>query len=130
MQDHKLPIRKIKIFEIIIIALMLTISLTPRIFIANSPKINPNFFADLKNIQKNFYALIQTNNSHTDALSAIPTVVPPPNLLFKTVARGIQAAEDPATGDRYMKIVDGTQVKVRTFKLKDGRVIKIITPVD
>lgn len=120
---------KIKILLAITISFLTVSLLSKEVFVADSPQINPLFLAKIKNAPSGFLALFrpQPSDKTDEVLGQIPQVTPPPGLLMKTVAKGVQAAEDPVTNKKYMTFEKGTKVEVRTYTYTENGEQKKIT---
>lgn len=132
---NKLKIQsRIKIIAAILVALAVTTTVSPRLFVADSPQINTQFIADIRNIPSDFVAFLM-NKPTEDTASALADLKQqqvenvPEGLTFAPIAKGVEAAEDPATGKTYTKIEAGTELEVFTVTLDDGREVKVYVPV-
>ena len=100
------------------------------VFLADSPQINRRFFADLvrlpQNIATSFNPAFRKENDLFKSKASLP-----PNLLLNSVAKGVKAAEDPATGKKYWIIEKGVKYEVREISYTDNegkqRIFKIIS---
>lgn len=96
----------------IVLALMFTFFgvklLTPSLFLADSPKINPMFIG---NTQR-FIAGLGKNKIDQNTVAKVEQPTPPPNVVFKYVSKGVSAAEDQSTGQKYIKVEAGTKYKI------------------
>ena len=100
----------------------------PNLFIANTPRVNPVFVAKIMNTPKeiaampgkflanlsNFRLFNNQNNIQVDpkVIAEIKFKTPPANVVFEYVSKGVSAAEDPATGEKYIKVAAGTKYKI------------------
>jgi hypothetical protein len=66
----------------------------------------------------------------TDPLAEIPQVTAPAGLNYSPLAPGVSAANDTQANKTYIIVEAGTTLQVQEFTLSDGRVIKVITPVE
>lgn len=126
---------KIKIFFSLFVALLLVKTLSPQIFIANTPQINPNFVVKLRQIPTSIIARIKNigqpapvaeNNNKKNNL--VDSQIK--DLNFIPVAKGIKAAEVPNSNIKYWQIEAGTKLKVITYQLSNGKQIKIYIPAE
>lgn len=109
--------------------------LTPRIFVADTPTLNPDFIATL---QKSPFAVvaylgnIQEDASLKDHLETakIPRVSPPNGLTYVPFAKGVEASEGSDDRKRYIKIEKGTKLEMHTITLSDGKIVKVYIPVE
>jgi len=118
----------------IAIAFGITTTISPRLFIADSPEINPQFVAELGNIPSDTIAFIRNIGASPEDRAvaelerkSIPGT--PVDAEFYSVAPGIQAAESAQEGESYIKVEAGTKLEVRTITLDDGRRVKVYIPV-
>ena len=102
--------------------------MAPNLFIANTPRVNPVFVAKIMNTPKeiaampgkflanlsNFRLFNNQNNIQVDpkVIAEIKFKTPPANVVFEYVSKGVSAAEDPATGEKYIKVAAGTKYKI------------------
>lgn len=127
--------KRIKTFVALGIALLLTATISPRLFIADSPQINTQFIAELRNAPADFVAFVMRRPTGAEATalaeleqSQVQNV--PQGLTFAPVAQGVSAAEDPSTGERFVKVEAGTKLEVRQITLEDGRTVTVYVPVE
>jgi len=102
--------------------------ITPNLFIANTPNVNPLFVAKIINTPREIASMpgkflsnlrnINLFNNQSN-IKIDPEVIvkanqvnPPASALFKYVSKGVSAAEDTQTGQKYMKVDAGTKYKV------------------
>lgn len=116
----------------IIVSLGIVVGVTPRIFLADSPKINPNFLADLGNLPNDIVAMLQGQpSSRDDQMTAeIPRVVHPAGLNYEPLAKGVYASEADQSGKRYIKIEEGTKLEKKVIVLDDGRTVSVYVPLE
>lgn len=118
----------------IAISLGVTTTVSPRLFIADSPQVNTQFIADLQNIPSDTLAFIR-NIGASPAEREIAELerksIPgtPVDAEFQSIAPGVQAAESAQEGESYIKVDAGTKLEVRTVTLDDGRRVKVYIPV-
>ena len=129
-------IPRIKIGITIIVSFMLVQTLSPVVFLANTPQINPQLAQNLQLVPARTMAFLRNPLDSTQAqreveLEQVAKSVTPPSqeLNYKPITTGVQAAEDPSTGKKYVKIVAGTELEVKYLTLSDGRVVKVYTKV-
>ena len=133
-QNNKTGLR-IKTMLSILVSFGLVKVLSPVVFIANTPQVNPNLAADLLSLPARSIAFLQNPTEPTDSSSNLPKVEigqsakPKEGLEYKPLMNGVYAAEDPATGKKYAKIVAGTKLQKEEVKLSDGRVVTVYVPV-
>lgn len=127
---------KQRIFILIAIAFSfgLTATVSPRLFIADSPQINPYFIAELSNIPADTIAFIRniglsSQDREIAELERRSVSESPADATFYQVAPGVQAAESPQDGETYIKVEAGTQLEVRSVTLDDGRRVKVYIPI-
>ncbi|QQS43394.1 hypothetical protein IPM65_04520 [Candidatus Roizmanbacteria bacterium] len=132
---NKLKLKhRIFMFIAIAIALGLTTTISPRFFIADSPEVNTQFIAELRDIPADTIAFIQ-NIGASPAEREIAELerksIPgtPVDAEFQAIAPGVHAAESLQEGASYIKVDAGTKLEVRTVTLDDGRRVKVYIPV-
>lgn len=122
---------RIKILLIFLISFLAVKTMVPQIFLADSPQINPEFIARLQNapaeigqmpgkmlasIGKGLSNLnpfkVKPQVPTAGQLAAVKTTTPQSNVLFKLISKGIWAAEDSQTGQKYIKIEAGTKYRI------------------
>lgn len=113
-------------------ALMLTVGIAPRIFIADTPQIDPQALANIGRMPSDFIAFVTGNSIGTadPVIADIEQIDAPEGTTFSPIAKGVYAAEDPATGQSYVKFEAGTELQVYEVQLDDGRMVSIYVPVE
>jgi hypothetical protein len=130
---------------------MLVRNYSSKVFLANTPEVNPQFIATLKNSPKTIAQLpgrIFNRGGSRDDLAqlppeeALPTqapfnnpgIAPPADVVFPPPKNGISVAQNPSDGKTYVKIAKGTKVEVSTqiITLPDGtkKTVQVILPMD
>lgn len=105
-----------------------------KVFLANSPSLNPVFIASLKSLPANTIAFIQHplakphERKVYGALNEL-AVQPKEGMNFLPYAKGVEAAEDPVTGKKVLKLKKGTKVRILEEPQPDGTVKKRIQVV-
>jgi hypothetical protein len=133
-----LNIKKIKLFFALVISFFAITLLSPQVFLANTPRINPMFVYTIQQLPSNTLAFLnnsfrsptqETSVQKQNAIlfSQMPPISPPPNLLYKTVSKGIQVATDPITKKSYAKF--DMSVPFKTVEIEiNGEKLKFIVP--
>ena len=121
---------RIKIVLVLLFTFFSVKLITPNLFIANSPRINPlfitgiinapkeiallpgKFLSSLSNIRFNLFNNETNIKVDPEIIAKVKQVIPPPNAVFKYVSKGVSAAEDPQTGEKYIRIEAGTKYKI------------------
>jgi hypothetical protein len=114
---------RIKILLVVLVSFFMVKTAAPQVFLADSPRVNPEFIARIKNaptelaqLPGNLIAGIGNLNpfskKENDMFANVKSVTPPPNVAFKQIAKGVSAAEDPKTGQKYIKIEAGTKYRI------------------
>ena len=123
---------RIKMVVAILLSFGVVKLLSPVVFIADSPQINPNWAADLFSLPSRSIAFIQDPTNPDNNLKRVDighSAQPPEALEYKPVMKGVYAAEDPVTGKKYAKIEAGTKLRAEEVKLSDGRIVLVYVPV-
>jgi len=110
-------------------------SMTPRLFIANTPTLNPDFVATLQKSPIAVFAYlgnIQEDASLRDHLETakIPRAIPPEGTNYVPFAKGVQASEGGENERRFVKIEKGTKLEIHTITLSGGNTVKVYVPVE
>ena len=110
-------------------------SLTPRVFVANTPTLNPDFMSTLQKSPIAVFAYlgnIQEDATLKDHLETakIPQATPPKGTNYTSIAKGVYASEGGENEKRYIKIEKGTKLEIHTLVLSDGRTVKVYVPVE
>ena len=133
---------RIKIVLVLLFTFFTVKTVAPNLFIANSPEINPVFIADIINkpreiaampgkflsslsnfklfnfespstpefpVKQNEVAKIQVDPK---VIAEVKQKTPPANAVFKYVSKGVSAAEDKVTGEKYIKVEAGTKYRI------------------
>lgn len=116
----------------IAISLGVVVGITPRVFLADSPKINPNFLADLGALPGDFVALLRGQPSSKDEqmTAEIPRVTHPVGLNYEPLTKGVYASEPDQSGKRYIRIEEGTKLEKKVVMLDDGRTVSVYVPLE
>ncbi|MDP4011746.1 MAG: hypothetical protein Q8P72_05995 [Candidatus Roizmanbacteria bacterium] len=127
--------RRIGIVISIFTAFMLVSTVSPRLFIANSPQINRQFIAELRYIPSDLIAMVrnplQKAPSQDEMLTnQIPNITHPQGIQLQQIAKGVYASEPDESGKRFIKIDKGTNLEIREVTLEDGRTVKVYIPVE
>ena len=136
---------RIKIVLVLLFTYVSIKLVSPNIFLANSPKINHLFIVKIINTPKNIAAMpgkflsslsafrlfnisspIDTPSVNTasqngqNRIAKMKFVSPPPELIFNAISKNVSAAEDPETGNKYIKVEAGTKYKIVGYITIDG----------
>lgn len=119
---------KIKIVLVLFFTFFTVKTVAPNLFIADSPMINQVFITEILNKPKEIalmpekflsslanFRLFNDKKNITDDSRAIADVeytTPPPDAIFEYVSKGVSAAEDTNTGEKYIKVEAGTKYRV------------------
>lgn len=111
----------------------------PNLFIADSPEINPlfiaqvldtpnqiaampgNFMASLSNFRLNIFNNQENIQVDPNTIAQAVNKKPPADAVFKFVSKGVEAAEDPTTGDKYIRVAAGTKYKIVGYITINGK---------
>jgi len=102
----------LKLCFCLLVAFGLVTLVSPQVFLANTPRINPLFIASIKNLPTNIAGtpdrivayignIITNKNNQTNPSS---TVIIPASVALKEVTSGVYAGEDAATKKTYIRI--------------------------
>lgn len=131
--------KKTKLYILIFVSILFSFSimrsLSPRLFVANTPTLNPEFVATLQKSPVAVFAYlgnIQEDATLKDHLETakIPRSIPPEGLEYEPIARGVYASEITENDKKYIKIEKGTKLEVHTVVLSDGNTVKVYVPVE
>lgn len=116
----------------LVMSLGIVVGISPRIFLADSPKINPNFIANLGNLPGDIVAMFRGQPSSKDEqlTAEIPRVVHPAGLNYEPMAKGVYASEPDQSGKRYIRIEEGTKLEKKVVTLDDGRTVSVYVPLE
>lgn len=139
------------IFGALIFSYIIVKMMTPQVFIQNSPTLDPQFIANVKDLP----ALLKKNGNNViliagniikgikigttpgetisqNALLGLSQDQIPSGLKFNPFVKGVAAAEDAATGKKYIKMSAGTQYRMsgRTMKVMVGGVEKEVPIIE
>ncbi len=56
-----------------------------------------------------------------DIFANVRSVTPPPNVIFKTLSKGVQAGEDPQTSQAFIKVEAGTKYRIVGTVIINGK---------
>jgi hypothetical protein len=141
--------KKIKLVLIILFSISFISLVGPHIFLAGTPKIDPDFIVKLKDAPNYLASIpVQMINSfkinilHSDnvaltkyeiksVLDKAKTSVPTTGLSFKEITTNVEAADDPVEANiKYIKLESGAKVGIKTQTIIDAngnkKVIKIL----
>ena len=92
------------------------------VFMAETPKLNPVFIAQLQNIPQTMGQLPENilaginglfnKKPFTGSFANVKMITPPPNAVFKAISKGVSAAEDPTTGQTLIQVQAGTKYRI------------------
>lgn len=116
---------KLKIILTLFIAFLLTDILSKNIFLADTPKINKAFLANLKNSPGNFVAFL--TNSRTNQNADFKKFENSPISALKPVAKGIYAGENSNGRIVYIRVAKDIEFEEREINY-EGRKIKVRFP--
>lgn len=127
-------ITRIKIFVGILVSYGLVVFISPQIFLANSPRLQPEFIARFRATPQAIYALARYPFNTQERNNIIESAQVSSNeeksdLPFQPIAPGVYAAEDAESNEKYIKIEKGTKVEIREVILTDGRKVKVYVPI-
>ncbi len=129
-------IRRVKIVLTLITSFVVVSTVTPRVFVANSPEIKGSFLVWLKLTPQRVYAYLRypaDREARTETIENAAldnaNIQEKEELNYTPISEGVYAAEDPETNNRYIKIEKGTTVEVHHVRLSDGREVKVYVPV-
>jgi len=114
---------RIKIGFIILVSFLLVKSLANTVFVAETPRINQEFIAKLKdspqiiarlpgNLIAGINGLFISKHGSLAHNDDIWMVTPAPNAIFRTISKGVSAAEDPITGQHILSVQAGVKYRV------------------
>ncbi|MFA9288385.1 MAG: hypothetical protein ACEQSA_00700 [Weeksellaceae bacterium] len=124
---------RIKAVLAIVLSFVAVSSVTPTLFLANTPQVNPGFIAIVQDIPaypQRLAAILRNPMSPEkqdgDVLyGQIPKADPTDDTEFFPIAKGVEASEDRS----YVKIEEGTKIEVQTVTLEDGRTVRVLIPL-
>jgi hypothetical protein len=138
--------QKIKIGGALVVALIAANILSNKVFWLGSPRVSPQFIADVKNApfyirtmpartlasMRGFFAQFnKANREQIENFENVPYADPPASTIFSPIKTGVYAGYDEQTKERYMKIEAGTQVMYHEFIITnpDGTTQKVTLPI-
>jgi len=135
MHKKKKTKQYILIVVSIVFAFVIMRSMTPRLFVANTPTLNPDFVATLQKSPIAVFAYlgnIQEDATLKDHLETakIPRAIPPEGTNYAPFAKGVQASEGGENERRFVKIEKGTKLEIHTITLSGGNTVKVYVPVE
>ncbi len=132
---------KLKIVFILGLSFLIVRAIAPRLFIADSPRINPLFVAQLLNLPTQLAGLIRGNSTNvpgqvyqgeqTVSQVNVPRATEPipQNSVIYQIGKGAYAAEDKETKKTYIMFKADAKVKVYEYKLPSGKSITLYEPI-
>lgn len=136
---------RIKIVIVLLLTFVSVKTISPNVFLADSPRINPLFIAKILNTPRNIAAMpgkflssLSTfklfnvdfsNNTTSGNMTSLSDqnrtaqarfISPPAGLIFKSISKNVSAAEDPDSGNKYIKVEAGTKYKIIGYITLDG----------
>ena len=109
---------RIKILIVVLISFFAVKTIAPQMFLADTPFVSPDFITRLKNYPAELASvpgrLIAGLNpfGKKDEFPDVKIVTPPPNVIFRSISKGVYAGEDPTTGQKYIKVEAGTKYRI------------------
>ncbi|MCL4374614.1 hypothetical protein M1523_01995 [Patescibacteria group bacterium] len=133
---RKFLLGKLKIVIILIISIVVVRIFAPKVFIADSPQINPTIVAQLSNLPMRLAGLFRkTPGVYQGEVSANKVDMPsaaqaaPQKSIIYQIGQGVYAAEDKDTKKTYIMFKNDAKVKVYEYKLPSGKTITIYEPL-
>lgn len=131
--------RKINIVISLILAGLIVYFFTAnKLFISNTPKLNPFFLATIKKEVGAFLTSIfkigpdksnlKLQERANNALKNFPSITPFPEKFFFTISKNIYATSS-VKGKRQLIIKKGTRIKIITYTTTEGKIATKITPL-
>jgi hypothetical protein len=131
--------KKIKQRIYILLAMIISFSLvtfiSPKVFLSDTPRINPQALRNIIDIPTNIYLAIQgqgnqKNPKDIELTSEIKKTPHPSGVVYNQIAKGVYASEPNETGNRFIKIEEGTRLEKRDVTLGDGRRVTVYIPLE
>jgi hypothetical protein len=106
----------------------------PFVFVENTPQVSSEFIAAVTNLPRTSSSLIASlfapkkQTETPDAKNVfvdLPKIQVPANLVFAPVAKGVKAAEDTATGKKYVHIDKDTAYHTEQIEI-NGKMVTVI----
>lgn len=110
---------------------------SPKVFVANTPKISPSIAINLLNFPnqvalipvklKSDYSRFSLNpfakkQKNIEVFANVRQVEKlPENVILKSIATGVSAAEDTTNGDKYIVVAGGTKYRIVGYVLIGGK---------
>jgi len=135
MSTKKKTKQRILIAVSIIFSFSIMRLMTPRIFVANTPTLNPEFIATLQKSPVAVFAYLgnikedATLKDHIET-AKIPRAIPPVGIKYIPIAPGVYASETTENSKKFIKIEKGTKLEVHTVTLSNGKTVKVYVPVE
>lgn len=117
-------IQRIKLVLVIVGSFMAVKFLSPQVFLADSPKINPvfisklinapSYIASLPGVIGQLWSVRQKTGNNVDEIAAKKV---PPNLIFNSLTKGVEAANDEKNNKVYLKMQPGTSYSVEEIEI-------------
>ncbi len=112
---------RIKILIVVLVSFVVVKTVSPQIFLADSSKINPEFITKLQNAPGKMIAgIIGLFNKNND-FANVKIVTPPDDAVFKSISKGVSAAEDPTTGQTLIQVQAGTKYRIVGTVIINGK---------
>ncbi len=131
--NNKKTIQRLKIFASLFLALVLVSYGSPYVFVAGSTQIKPEFIAQIQSSPLRFLGFIQkptgSGTKDSEETELMNSYEDKKSLDYKPIRKGVYAAEDPVTKERFVKIDKGTKLEKR-YVTVDGQEVMIYVPVE
>lgn len=125
---------KIRILTAIFISFLFVSIFSSQIFIGSTPRVNPSLGQNVLQVPNQIIAMLKNVASTNFFAGKQPSITQEelftnsektnPGETFKPISRGVSAAEN----SYYIKIENGTTLKVYTYTTSSGKTIEILVP--
>lgn len=114
--------QKLKIIIVLLLALLLTNTLSKTVFLANTPRIDKAFFTNLKTLPNNFIASLSRKPANTiKKFESLPITA------LKPMTEGVYAAEDETGKIVYIRVTKDVEYEEKIINY-EGKKIKVRFP--
>jgi len=122
---------RVKILLVVLATFLVVKGSSDTVFMAGTPKVNPEFIASLKNAPQELVSVpgkiiafinkIPGQKQPSGDIAAVQMITPPPNTVFKTISKGVSAAENPLTGQTMIQVQAGTKYRINGTVTINGK---------
>ena len=133
MINNKKTKTRLKIFTALLLSLIIVSYGSPKIFVAGTTDIKDSVLAQMISTSIRLLGYLKYPIDSKAREQAVETALiksydEKKNLNYTPIGKGVSAAEDPVTKERFVKIEAGTAIDVYEVTFSNGQKVKVYVP--